>query len=96
MNQTGQTKLHPQYWKERGVTNELMSKDVPEDKDLAELARQLIRFNGFPGAHDIQRDLQSLLDKWGYTKESLFDHTRNLHNRPEGFFEIISKRDDWT
>lgn len=51
---------HPQWESDRQVTNALLSAE-PTDYNLAELARLRIRYRGFPGARDIQADLEKIL-----------------------------------
>ncbi|MEM8808824.1 MAG: DUF3288 family protein [Cyanobacteria bacterium P01_G01_bin.38] len=69
---------HPQYKKDRDVANGLLNAE-PDDLNLAELARLRIRYDGFPGARDIQTDLDKVLDNWGLTEAQLFEKTRELH-----------------
>ena len=39
----------------------------------------IIRYRDFPGARDIQRDLQVVLDTWQLTEEELYAKTRAIH-----------------
>jgi len=88
--------VHPQYATERKVVDQLLQVEIPTDHDFAEAGRLLVRFNHFPGASDIKRDLQTILSKWDLTEAGLFERTREIHNRPEGTVYLITpKRDDW-
>ncbi|MGL6284813.1 MAG: DUF3288 family protein, partial [Microcoleaceae cyanobacterium] len=66
---------HPQYFKDRRTVNDL-AKAEPTNLNLCELARLKIRYQGFPGARDIQKDLEDVMQKWGFPEEeSLFTKT---------------------
>lgn len=49
------------------------------DYNLAEVARLKIRYQNFPGARDIQFDLDSILQQWEMTEDELFAESRKLH-----------------
>jgi len=85
---------HPQYFTDRQLVNDLLA-GKPTDRNLADLARLLIRYQGFPGARDIQADLQKLLLAWGYEEEALFACTRALHDRERVYNTHQDGRDDW-
>jgi hypothetical protein len=70
---------HPQESRDRDIVNQLLRGEADNDYNLAELARLRIRYCGFPGARDIQRDLDKVLRQWQMTEEELFDKTRQLH-----------------
>lgn len=69
---------HPLYSRDRQMINSLLTGE-PTDYNLAELARLLIRYHGFPGARDIQADLDKVLQLWGLTAEELYEKTRQIH-----------------
>ncbi len=69
---------HPLWRRDRQVVDRLLAEE-PTDFNLAELARLKIRYRGFPGAWDIQRDLDKLLQRWNLTEETLFAKTREIH-----------------
>ncbi|HAC64194.1 MAG TPA: DUF3288 domain-containing protein [Cyanothece sp. UBA12306] len=73
-----QDQQHPQEKKDREVVNTLLS-DTFDSYNLAELARLRIRYRNFPGARQIQKDLDLVLQRWGLTEEELFEQTRQLH-----------------
>lgn len=73
-----QEQRHPQAKGDREIVNTLLI-EKPTDYNLAELARLLIRYRGFPGAKDIQADLQKVLRIWELTEEELYAKTRKIH-----------------
>jgi Protein of unknown function (DUF3288) len=89
---------HPQENIDRAIVNQLLESDPKEAMALAELARLLIRYRGFPGAAEIQANLERLLTKWQLTEEELFAKTRELHNR-EQIYQVKAKKyqeqEDW-
>jgi Protein of unknown function (DUF3288) len=89
---------HPQENIDRAIVNQLLESDPKEPMALAELARLLIRYRGFPGAAEIQANLDRLLTKWQLTEDELFAKTRELHNR-EQIYQVKAKKyqeqEDW-
>ena len=75
---TTQEQKHPQYNTDRKIVLSLLEQEAT-DYNLVELARLKIRYRGFPGAKDIQSDLERILQTWGYTDETLFEKTRQIH-----------------
>ena len=69
---------HPLYLVDRDHLNRLMAKDSPEDQDLIDLARLFIRYEGFPGATDLQSDMAKILNLWGISKELLNSRTKEI------------------
>lgn len=66
------------------IDREIIKKIFVEGKtdyNLAEVARLKIRYLNFPGARDIQHDLESILQQWEITEEELFTKTKILHNK---------------
>jgi hypothetical protein len=88
--------LHPQYKKDRETLNTVLT-GVMDNLKMAELARLRIRYDGFQGARDIQRDLDKALENWGLSEAELFAKTRELHQQ-ETVFEPtwIKKGEDWS
>lgn len=74
----GLDQTHPQDRKDSEVVNRLLNSQ-PEPKNLADLASLLIRYNNFPGAREIQKNLQNVLHNWQLTEETLFEQTRQLY-----------------
>ncbi|MCU0519008.1 MAG: DUF3288 family protein [Oscillatoria sp. Prado101] len=73
-----QEQQHPQAHIDGAIVENLLKQD-PSDYNLAELARLLIRYRGFPGARDIQDNLQKTLQRWSLTEEDLYAKTREIH-----------------
>ncbi|MBD2362510.1 MULTISPECIES: DUF3288 family protein [unclassified Anabaena] len=86
---------HPLYNRDRSLINILLTQTAT-DYNLAELARLKIRYQGFPGARDIQSDLDKVLQQWGLTEAELFEKTRQLHDMG-GIYKSRGKREeqDW-
>ncbi len=70
--------IHPLYLVDREHVNRLLAKEIPGDQDLINLARLLMRYEGFPGANDIQMDMLKTLKFWGLTKEELNSKTKKI------------------
>ena len=87
---------HPLHGSDRQIVNTILSGE-PTDLNLAELARLKIRYRGFPGARDIQKDLDKTLANWQLTEEQLFDKTRELHNSMR-LYTVRGRREteDWS
>jgi hypothetical protein len=92
---TTKDQQHPLYTDDRQIVNTLLN-EQPTDYNLAELARLKIRYRGFPGARDIQTDLESTLKKWGLTEEELFEKTRQIHQTAQVYRTRTSQREDWS
>lgn len=86
---------HPQYKDDRQLLNQLMGAE-PTDYNLAELARLIIRYEGFPGARDIQADLQKRLQQWQLTETELFAKARTIHADGSIYKGLGRGREDWS
>ncbi|MDX2243025.1 MAG: DUF3288 family protein [Leptolyngbyaceae cyanobacterium bins.302] len=86
---------HPQWQSDRQSVDALLA-GKPTDYNLAELARLRIRYRGFPGARDIQADLETVLENWDLTEEELFAKTRQIHATQQIYKGLGSQRDDWS
>jgi hypothetical protein len=86
---------HPLYNRDRPIVESLLAGE-PTDLNLAELARLRVRYQGFPGARDIQENLEQLLQRWGLTEELLFEKTRAIHDLG-GIYTSRGKKEeqDW-
>ncbi|MGF1481128.1 MAG: DUF3288 family protein [Cyanophyceae cyanobacterium] len=73
-----QDQKHPQEKSDRATVNRLLQSS-PDEISLVELARLRIRYRNFPGARDIQRDLDLTLKQWQLTEAQLFAQTRQIH-----------------
>ena len=91
----GKDQQHPLYNRDRPSISILLGQE-PTDYNLAELARLKIRYQDFPGARDIQSDLDLILQQWGLTEAELFTKTRHLHSLG-GIYQSRGKREeqDW-
>ncbi len=69
---------HPLYATDREVVDGLLAAETPTDGQLVDLARLLIRYDGFPGADDLHDDLARTLRLWGLDREELHQRTRAL------------------
>lgn len=88
---------HPRSTKDGLVINNLFNGE-PTEHNLAELARLIIRYQGFPGARAMQQDLQRVLGLWQLTEPELFAKTLAIHQRKEIYrarFQTDQKQ-DWT
>ena len=86
---------HPLWSSDRAIVNALLAGE-PTDYNLAELARLKIRYDGFPGARDIQADLEKALEQWGMTEAELFAKTRQIHQVAQVYRGRGSQREDWS
>lgn len=86
---------HPLYNRDRPLIDILLAQEAT-DYNLAELARLRIRYQGFPGARDIQKDLNQVLQRWGLTEAELFAKTQKLHD-VGGIYKSRGKKEeqDW-
>jgi hypothetical protein len=86
---------HPLYNRDRPLVHTLLTQEAT-DHNLAELARLRIRYHGFPGARDIQQDLDKILQRWGLTEAQLYQKTRQLHSLG-GIYKSRGKKEeeDW-
>ena len=69
---------HPLYSIDRDHIDRLLAKELPEDGDIVDLARLFLRYEGFPGALDLQEDLNKTLKLWGFSRENLNARARNI------------------
>lgn len=90
-----QNQQHPQWAGDRRIVDALLA-GTATDFNLAELARLRIRYNGFPGAHDIQQDLDTVLRQWELTEDQLFEKTRALHQNQQIYQTKDSRQEDWS
>ncbi|TVP65022.1 MAG: DUF3288 family protein [Leptolyngbya sp. LCM1.Bin17] len=95
MTDTAQDQQHPQYKSDRHVVNQLLAGEAT-DYNLVELARLMIRYDGFPGARDIQADLQKALNRWQLSAAELFEKTRAIHQQGEVYRGLGRGREDWS
>ena len=72
---------HPLHSSDREHIDRLLSKHSPGVEDLVDLARLLIRYDGFPGAIDLQEDMNKTLNLWGLHRDSLNQKVREIWAR---------------
>lgn len=91
-----QEQKHPQEKTEREIVNRLLTGEAT-DENLLELARLGIRYRNFPGARDIQQDLDLLLKKWQLTEEELYEKTRQIYATGKAYQRRLdNKEEDWS
>jgi len=86
---------HPQEKNDRQIINKLLQGKM-NDENLADLARLRIRYRNFPGARDLQRDLNLVLQQWGLTEEELFEQTRKIHAQRKAYQRQDQDVEDWS
>ncbi|NET35650.1 MAG: DUF3288 family protein [Cyanothece sp. SIO1E1] len=92
---TSQDQQHPQWSSDRQIVNSLLN-GAPTDYNLVELARLKVRYQGFPGARDIQRQLEQIMHQWDLTETDLYEKTRQIHQAAQVYKGRGSKREDWS
>jgi len=69
----------------------------PTDYNIAELARLKMRYQDFPGAYDIQSDLDKAMKRWNLTEDALFEKTRELHQTTDIYRNVSGRGgEDWS
>jgi Protein of unknown function (DUF3288) len=94
-DQSSKDQQHPQWGSDRQSVSSLLTGEI-NDYNLAELARLRIRYNGFPGARDVQADLDKILRLWDMTEPELFAKTREIHEVAQVYKGRGAKREDWS
>ena len=69
---------HPMYETDRPIVDRLLAAAQPSDADITDCARLLMRYLGFPGAKDIQRDLDRALSNWRMDTDQLYARSRRI------------------
>jgi hypothetical protein len=91
----GKEQQHPLWSRDRPIVDTLLTGE-PTDINLADLARLKMRYRGFPGAQDIQADLDKAMAQWGLTEPELFAKTRQIHGSGQVYKGRASKQEDWS
>jgi hypothetical protein len=73
-----QDQSHPLYSQDRSTVDRLLAAQAPADADLVDAARLLSRYDGFPGAFDLQNDLERAIRLWCPDLVTLQAKTRAL------------------
>jgi hypothetical protein len=94
---SNQDQIHPREKSDRVVIDNLLNAE-PNDYNLVELARLRIRYHNFPGAREIQKDLDRVLQQWQLTETELYDKTRQIHALGQVYRRRVKDKDqqDWT
>lgn len=69
---------HPLHATDRDLVDGLLAAEQPSEAQLVDLARLFMRYQGFPGAQDIQDDLARTLRLWGLSREDLHRRCRAI------------------
>ena len=69
---------HPLYSIDRDIVDRLLAKVSPNEEDLVDLARLFNRYEGFPGAENLQTDMEKALKLWGISRDQLNSKTREI------------------
>lgn len=69
---------HPLYCSDRELVDALLATQQPQDAQLVDLGRLLMRYAGFPGALDLQDDLEKTLRLWGLSHQELNQRCRAI------------------
>lgn len=72
------TQAHPQEGNDRQIVDHLLSTTVPENQELTDAARLLMRYTGFPGAERLQADLTKTIKLWGLSRDELNAKCREI------------------
>ncbi len=86
---------HPQEKPDQEIIDTLLTEDST-NYNMAELARLRIRYQGFPGAKEVKKGLDKLMEKWGLTEEELFAETRKIHTKSPVYSTNNDRdKEDW-
>jgi len=69
---------HPMYGTDRRIVDRLLAASSPNEADITDCARLLMRYLGFPGARDIQQDLARSLANWRMDTDQLYRQARQI------------------
>ena len=69
---------HPLYATDRDHIDKLLSKEIPDDGDIVDLARLWLRYEGFPGASDLRDDIEKTLKLWRIDRETLNSRAKKI------------------
>ena len=78
MEPSSNDQSHPLYATDRDVVDRLLAAEQPADAHLVDAARLLMRYENFPGAHDLSADLAKALRLWGLSRQQLHSRTRAI------------------
>ena len=86
---------HPLAHIDREIVKSLFVEGAT-DYNLVELARLRIRYRNFPGARDIQQDLETILQQWKLTEDELYEKTRQIHSLGKVYQKNNNSQEDWS
>jgi len=69
---------HPLYANDRDIVDRLMGVNSPNNREIVDLARLFLRYDGFPGAFDLQDDLRKILKLWNISKTILNEKAKEI------------------
>ena len=69
---------HPLHTTDKNILDTLITKEIPQDFDLINLARLINRYDNFPGEIEMKEDIEKTLKFWNLTRDNLFSMTKNL------------------
>ena len=70
--------IHPLHATDKKIVDSLITKEIPEEYDLINLARLINRYEQFPGENELKQDIEKTLKFWRISKKDLFLKTRDL------------------
>ena len=70
--------IHPLHATDKKIIDSLITKHIPEDFDLINLARLINRYDDFPGEDEMKEDLIKILKFWNINRDNLFLKTKKL------------------
>jgi hypothetical protein len=96
MSTENQDQQHPRDKGDREIIERLLQVEC-SDYYACELARLRIRYRGFPGARDMQKNLDTILFRWNMTEEKLFELTRKFYSSGQVYKSggDSQGQDDW-
>ena len=72
---------HPLHSTDKNILDSLITKEIPEDFDLINLARLINRYTNFPGETEIKNDIEKILKFWKIPKNDLFLKTKYIWSK---------------
>ena len=70
--------IHPLHDTDKNIIDDLIVKQIPEEIDLINLARLIIRYKNFPGERILKNDLEKIIKFWNISEKHLFARTREI------------------
>ena len=95
MAESANEQQHPLWYRDYPIVLQLLQSE-PTDYNLAECARLRVRYQGFPGARDLQGDLDKVISRWQLSEAELFERTRNIHAGGKVYRSNEGDQEDWS